>query len=58
MIDSKYIAFACNVDWGNENIPEILSILEEKNVKITFFVAGRWSEKYPELLNSIIRGDH
>lgn len=33
---SNFIAFACNVDWGNEIIPEMLRILKEKNVKITF----------------------
>ncbi len=58
MDDSKYIAFACNVDWGNEVLGEMLYILENENVKITFFVTGRWSEKYPELLDDIIEGGH
>ncbi|MGV8144944.1 MAG: polysaccharide deacetylase family protein [Alkaliphilus sp.] len=56
--DSEYIAFACNVDWGNEVLPEMLAVLKNKNVKITFFVTGRWSEKYPELLDAIIKDGH
>lgn len=56
--DSNYIAFTCNVDWGNEVIPEILEILEEKEVKITFFVTGRWAKAFPEVFESIIQAGH
>lgn len=56
--NSKYIAFTMNVDWGNEVIPEILNTLKEKNIKITFFVTGRWVKEYPELFQSIIKEGH
>ncbi len=56
--NSKYIAFTMNVDWGNEVIPEILETLKEKNVKITFFVTGRWAKEYPDLFQSIIKEGH
>ena len=56
--DSQFIAFACNVDWGNEVIPEMLKILEEKEVKISFFVTGRWAKAYPELYQSIVAAGH
>ncbi|TCO79893.1 polysaccharide deacetylase family protein [Marinisporobacter balticus] len=52
------MAFTCNVDWGNEEIPKILDILEEKNIKITFFVTGRWALKNPELLKFIYSKGH
>ena len=39
------LAITCNVDWGEDVIPEMLDILEEYNVKITFFVTGKWAEK-------------
>ncbi|MTI57353.1 MAG: DUF2334 domain-containing protein [Geosporobacter ferrireducens] len=51
-------AITCNVDWGNEVIPEILEVLEDKNIKITFFVTGRWASKYPELLQEIYDRGH
>lgn len=56
--NDKFIAFAMNVDWGNEVIPSILQTLKEKNVKITFFVTGRWAKEYPELFQSIIKDGH
>lgn len=34
--DEKILAFACNVDWGNEYIPKMLKIFEDNNIKITF----------------------
>ncbi|SES68673.1 Peptidoglycan/xylan/chitin deacetylase, PgdA/CDA1 family [Natronincola peptidivorans] len=55
---SNYIAFACNVDWGNEVIPDILEILEERNIKITFFVTGRWVKAYPQLFETIVKAGH
>ncbi|MBQ3107625.1 MAG: polysaccharide deacetylase family protein [Firmicutes bacterium] len=55
--DSDLTAITCNVDWGEEQIPAILQILEEKNVHITFFVSGKWAEEHPALLRELyIRG--
>ncbi|SCY12170.1 polysaccharide deacetylase family protein [Alkaliphilus peptidifermentans] len=54
----NYIAFTCNVDWGNEVLPDILETLKEKNVKITFFVTGRWVKEYPELFMTIVDEGH
>ncbi|SHI78752.1 probable sporulation protein, polysaccharide deacetylase family [Geosporobacter subterraneus DSM 17957] len=51
-------AITCNVDWGNEIIPEILDVLDDKNIKITFFVTGRWASKYPELLQEMFNRGH
>lgn len=56
--DSKYIAFACNVDWGNEVLPDILEILEKENIKITFFVTGRWAKEFPDSMQEIVDGGH
>lgn len=57
-IDEKIIAFACNVDWGNEHIPYMLKIFKDNNIKITFFVTGRWAEKNEEILKSIYESGH
>lgn len=57
-IDDKIVAFACNVDWGNEHIPGMLEILKGADIKISFFVTGRWAEKNPDLLLSIYEHGH
>lgn len=51
--NANYIAFTCNVDWGTEYIGKMLDIFEKKDIKITFFVSGRWAENNPEVLKQI-----
>ncbi|MEW9121881.1 MAG: polysaccharide deacetylase family protein [Thermotaleaceae bacterium] len=55
---TKKMAITCNVDWGNEVIPEMLNILDKEEIKITFFVTGRWASEYPELLLEIYKRGH
>lgn len=50
--------FACNVDWGEEIIPDMLKVFEEKNIKVTFFVTGRWAEKNTDLLRQMYAAGH
>lgn len=47
-----------NVDWGEENIPAMLDILDQKKAHATFFVTGRWAKKNPELLKTISNRGH
>ncbi len=57
-MDDKVVAFACNVDWGNEEIPEMLKIFKDKNIKITYFVTGKWAEKNIDILKDIYHAGH
>ena len=57
-IDDKIVAFTCNVDWGNEYILPMLEIFKDNDIKITFFVTGKWAEKYPDLLKKIYEEGH
>lgn len=57
-VDEKIIAFTCNIDWGNEHIPPMLEIFKENNMKITFFVTGRWAEQNGDLLSKIYEHGH
>ncbi len=41
-----------------ENVDAIFSLLQEFNVRATFFVVGNLVEKYPGLVRSIVRGGH
>jgi len=56
--NKKVIAFTCNVAWGNEFIPPLLEVFEERKVKATFFVEGGWAERFPELLKLIYSKGH
>ncbi|WP_378952428.1 polysaccharide deacetylase family protein [Pelosinus sp. sgz500959] len=44
------IAFACNVFWGEEFLPKMLTTLDENNTKITFFIGGSWAKRFPDLV--------
>jgi len=50
------ITFDCA--WGAHDIPEILRILKEKNVKATFFVVGEWARRNPEEAKMIAEQGH
>jgi len=52
------MALTINVDWGEENIPAILNILDERKARVTFFVTGRWAKKNPELLKIMSNKGH
>ena len=52
------VALAINVDWGEDVLPEMLDVLEQENVKATFFVTGRFAEKFPELVQQIAAAGH
>ncbi|MDD3705367.1 MAG: polysaccharide deacetylase family protein [Clostridiaceae bacterium] len=56
--EEKKIAFACNVVWGEEYLPEMLKLFKEKDIEITFFIGGRWAEKNEELLKDIYKDEH
>ncbi|MFZ3171555.1 MAG: polysaccharide deacetylase family protein [Carboxydocellales bacterium] len=56
--EGKKIALICNVVWGEEFIPEMLSLLRKKDVKITYFIGGQWAEKFPELTELIDKEGH
>lgn len=58
MDNEKKVAFACNVVWGEEYLPQLLKQLKDKNIEITFFIGGQWAEKNEELLKSIHNDGH
>ncbi|MFC4023104.1 polysaccharide deacetylase family protein [Oceanobacillus longus] len=56
--EKKMVALLINVSWGEEYIPEILSILKENKVKATFFVEGKWGKANAELVKMIDEQGH
>lgn len=56
--DSKQIALTVNCAWGADDIPQILDIFDEYNIKCTFFVLGVWAEQNPETLKLMYSKGH
>ncbi len=52
------VAFTMNCAWGSEDIDTILEILEENNVKITFFMVGDWIDENEEAARKIYEAGH
>lgn len=56
--EEKKVALTMNCAWNANDIDSILKILEENNVKITFFMVGDWIEKFPEAVKKIYDEGH
>ncbi|MGM9566652.1 MAG: polysaccharide deacetylase family protein [Clostridia bacterium] len=50
---NQQVSICINVDWGEDYIPGMLQTLEKHNAKATFFLTGRWTEKFPDVAESI-----
>lgn len=49
----KRIALTFDAAWGAEKTSEIMDILDQHNIKATFFLVGFWVDKYPEKVKEI-----
>lgn len=56
--EKNMIALAINVDWGEDVLENMLRVLKEQDVKATFFVTGRFAEKFPDLVKKIATEGH
>ena len=56
--EEAQVALAINVDWGEDVIPQMLDTLCEQQVQATFFVTGRFAEKFPEVVQQIAQAGH
>ncbi len=52
------VSLMINVYWGTEYIEPILEVLEQENVKVTFFVGGTWVSSNTQLLKNIYSKGH
>lgn len=43
--NDKKIALTFDVNWGDNNIDEILDILDKYHIKASFFLIGKWAEE-------------
>jgi len=56
--EEKKVALSFDAAWGNEDTAELLAILEEHDLKVTFFMTGGWVESYPEDVRAILEAGH
>lgn len=56
--EDKKVALTMNCAWNADDIYKILKVLEENNVKITFFMVGDWIDKFPEYVKKIYEAGH
>ena len=54
----KVIAISFDASWGADKTIPILDILDQYQVKTTFFLVGNWVERYPEMVQEIARRGH
>lgn len=56
--NEKKVSISFDAAWGNEQTDTLLKILDEKEVKTTFFLVGEWVDKYPESVKKIAEKGH
>lgn len=54
----KVCALSFDAAWGNEQTDILLNILDEHDVKSTFFLVGSWVDKYPDSVKEIHSRGH
>lgn len=52
------ISITINCAWNADDIDQILKILDQRNVKVTFFMVGDWVDKYGEYVKKIAEEGH
>ncbi len=55
---NRNVSLMINVYWGTEYIDSMLNILEQNNIKTTFFVGGSWVAKNIDMLCKIYEKGH
>lgn len=57
-MEEKKAAITFDLAWEDTDFEEILSLLEENNIKATFFVTGDWAGRYPEHVRELAAKGH
>ncbi|MCW2277888.1 polysaccharide deacetylase family protein [Heliophilum fasciatum] len=52
------VALMVNVDWGEEYIGPLLTLLEQHQGRVTFFITGRFAQTKPEWVQKIHAAGH
>ena len=52
------VSISFDAAWGNEDTQQLIEILDQYQVKATFFVVGDWVDKYPESVKALHDAGH
>ncbi|WP_353894277.1 polysaccharide deacetylase family protein [Proteinivorax hydrogeniformans] len=56
--DKPQVAISFDAAWGADYTEEILDVLDEYEIKTTFFLVGFWVDEYPEMVKEIHKRGH
>ncbi|MCC8168314.1 MAG: polysaccharide deacetylase family protein [Clostridiales bacterium] len=56
--DENKISISFDAAWGADDFYEIMDILEDHDVRTTFFMTGGWVEEYPECVKYLVEQGH
>ncbi len=56
--NDNVIAISFDASWGGDKTLQILDILDQYDIKTTFFLVDIWTQKYPELVKEILDRGH
>lgn len=54
----KQVAISFDAAWGADDTDRLLQILDDNDVKTTFFLCGYWVDKYPDEVKKIYEAGH
>ncbi len=54
----KVLSISFDAAWGVAHTEKILDILDQYNVKTTFFLVGFWVDKHPDMVKEIVARGH
>ncbi len=57
-MEEKKIAISFDCAWGVDHTDKLLQIMEQNDVRCTFFAVEFWVEKYPQYVEKIINAGH
>ncbi len=52
------VALTFDISWGRETAIPVLDVLQDKNVKATFFLTGFWAKRHTDIAQRIVRDGH
>ena len=56
--EKKECALTFDAAWGADDTDKLIEILNNYNVKATFFIVGEWADKYPEEVKRLSEAGH
>ncbi len=56
--DEKVLSLGINCAWDNADVDKWLEVLDNTDIKATFFIVGTWCDKYPESVKKIYEHGH